>query len=35
MNGKYDINRDLFFEIDDDGLRGHDKNCLKEGSDWM
>jgi len=24
VNGNYSINRDLFFDIDDMGLRGHD-----------
>jgi len=28
MNGTY-INRDLFFDIDDSGLRGHDKKLFK------
>ena len=29
MNGKYDINRDLFLKIDVDSLRGHDKKLFK------
>jgi len=31
MNGKYDIDRDLFFEID--GLTAHDKQQLSSSSD--
>jgi len=29
MNDKYDINRDLFFNIDDNRLTGHDKKLFK------
>jgi len=29
MNGKYDINSDLFLKIDVDSLRGHDKKLFK------
>jgi len=29
MNGTYNINRNLFFDIDDNGLRGHDKKLFK------
>ena len=32
-NGMYDIDRELFFTIDDGGRRGHDQNCLKEDLD--
>ena len=28
-NDTYNINRDLFFDIDDKGLRGHDKKLFK------
>jgi len=29
MNDKYDINRDLFFNTDDNRLTGHDKKLFK------
>ena len=29
VNGNYSINRDLFFDIDDMGLRGHDSLLFK------
>jgi len=36
INGNYDIDTDLFFELDEGGRRGHSKkNCLKEDVDWM
>jgi len=28
INGTYNINRDLFFDIDDNGLRKQDKKLL-------
>jgi len=33
LNENYCINRELFFDIDDMGLRGMTEGCLKEGSD--
>ena len=30
MNGEYDLNRDLFFQIDEGGRRGHDQKLFKK-----
>jgi len=29
MNGEYDLNRDLFFQLEESGRRGHDKTLFK------
>jgi len=31
VNGKYDINPKLFFQLDEDGRRGHDWKLFKNG----
>ena len=30
VNGKYDINPDLFFQLDEAGRRGHDQKLFKK-----
>ena len=35
INGNYDIDTELFFEVDEGGRKGHSKNCLKEDVDWI
>jgi len=30
MNGVYDINGDLFFQLDEGGRRGHDQELFKK-----
>jgi len=31
MNGKYDLNRDLFFQLKEGGRKGHDQKLFKRG----
>ena len=30
MNGKYDLNRELFFQLDEGGRRGHNQKLFKK-----
>jgi len=35
LNGFYNINKGLFFDLDDGGRRGHEKNYSKEDFVWI